>query len=113
MSIGFIKAGRNDVDKDIIIASVQTLARMNRLVQLPKEFQTVVIDEAHHAASDSYVRILNYVEAELFLGVTATPDRTDKKRLARVFDVVAMEISIEALINRVYLVPPRRKRIEI
>lgn len=113
MSIGFIKAGRNDVNKDIIIASVQTLSRLPRRVQLPKEFQTVVIDEAHHAASDSYVKILEYVQSDLYLGVTATPDRTDKKRLDRIFDVVAMEISIEELINRGYLVPPRGKRIGI
>lgn len=113
MSIGFIKGQRNDVHKEVIIASVQTLSKQHRLDQLPLEFQTIVIDEAHHAASDSYLRIINHLDTELLMGVTATPDRTDKKRLDRVFDVVAIEISIEELINRGYLVPPRGKRIGI
>jgi len=112
-SIGYIKGKRNDVGHEVIVASVQTLSKQRRLDQLPPRFQTIVVDEAHHAASDSYVRILDSIEAELVLGVTATPDRSDNKRLDKVFDVVATEISIEKMILAGYLVPPRGKRIAV
>lgn len=112
-SIGIVKGNRNEFDRPVVVASIQTLARQRRLDQMPREWQTIVIDEAHHAASDSYLRVLEQLRAELYLGVTATPDRTDKRRLDKVFDTVTMEISIDDLIRRGYLVPPRGKRIGI
>lgn len=112
-SVGVVKGAKNQVDRPVVVASIQTLARERRLHQMPREWQTIVIDEAHHAASDSYMKVLEYLQAELYLGVTATPDRTDKRRLDKVFPTVAMEVSIDQLIQRGYLVPPRGKRIGI
>ncbi len=112
-SVGIVKGAKNQVDRPVVVASIQTLARQHRLEQLPRQWQTIVIDEAHHAASDSYLKVLDYLQSELYLGVTATPDRTDKRRLDKVFDTVAMEVSIDQLIQRGYLVPPRGKRIGI
>ncbi|MBN8868012.1 MAG: DEAD/DEAH box helicase [Solirubrobacterales bacterium] len=112
-SIGVVKGKKNQIDRPFVVASIQTLARENRLRQVPREWHTIVVDEAHHAASDSYTKVLNYLQAELYLGVTATPDRTDSRRLDKVFPKVAMEVSIDELIQRGYLVAPRGKRIGI
>lgn len=112
-SIGVVKGAKNQVDRPVVVASIQTLARERRLGQMPRQWQTIVIDEAHHAASDSYMKVLDYLHAELYLGVTATPDRTDKRRLDKVFPTVSMEVSIDQLIQRGYLVAPRGKRIGI
>lgn len=62
--LGIVKAGANDVGARVVIASVQTLARQSRLDKLPTErFGLVVVDEAHHAAADSYRRVLDHVRA--------------------------------------------------
>lgn len=113
MSTGLVKARANDVNAPVVIASVQTLARKSRLDQLPNEFGTVIIDEAHHAASPTYQRIIDHIDAALVLGVTATPERHDGKSLETVFDEIVYARSIEDMIRDGYLVPPVGKRITV
>lgn len=68
----------------VVVGSVQTMQREKRLSQFPPDyFDTIVIDEAHHAISDGYQRVLQHFEDANVLGVTATPDRGDKKNLDR------------------------------
>lgn len=100
MSTGLVKARSNDVGAPVVIASIQTLARESRLRQLPKDFGTVIIDEAHHSAADSYQRVLEWVDAELVLGVTATPERHDGKSLESHFDELIFARSIEWMVER-------------
>lgn len=52
----------------------------------PEEFDYIVIDEAHHAADNSYTKILNYFKPKFLLGLTATPERTDGKDIFNIFD---------------------------
>ena len=109
----------NETDKQITIASIQTLARRERLRQLPTDYDLIIVDEAHHATANSYLRLFyRYGLIDLYacginngkgiqtywdpnrtlLGVTATPERTDKESLDAVFDEVAYRISIADLI---------------
>ena len=45
----------------VTVGSVQTLYRENRLLQYPQDyFDIIIVDEAHHAMSDTYQRILEY-----------------------------------------------------
>ena len=58
----------------VVVGSVQTLQRSARLERFPRDyFGTIIIDEAHHAITDGYRRILDYFESAKVLGVTATP----------------------------------------
>ena len=52
----------------------------------PDEFEYIIIDEAHHAADNSYSRILNYFKPQFLLGLTATPEHTDGKDIFSIFD---------------------------
>lgn len=113
MSIGMVKASLNDVNTPVVIGSVQTLSRKKRLEQLPTDFGTVIIDEAHHAAAASYQRILDHVDADLVLGVTATPERHDGKPLEKHFDEIVFARSIEQMIEEGYLCAPKGKRITV
>ena len=76
-----------------------------------RPLQPQVIDEAHHSAADSYLRIVEEVRARsptaMVLGVTATPNRGDGQGLCAVFDNVADEISIAELVRSGHLVRPR------
>lgn len=90
----------------ITVGSVQTLMRESRLARfMPDYFDTIIIDEAHHAVSDSYQRILQHFSGAKVLGVTATPDRGDMKNLGQVFDSLAYEYTLPRAIREGYLCP--------
>lgn len=88
----------------VVVGSVQTLQREKRLSQFPPDyFDTIVIDEAHHAVSDGYQRVLQHFENANVLGVTATADRGDRRNLGEYFDSLAYEYSIVDAIKSGYL----------
>lgn len=93
---------------DVVVASVATLGRNNtpRILDYPKDyFNTIIIDEAHHAAAPSYRRILDYFNPSFLLGVTATPQRSDSTRLTDVFQEIVYYKSIQDLIEEGWLCP--------
>ena len=78
--------------------------RENRLNQFrPDHFGTIVVDEAHHAISDSYQRVLQYFSNAKVLGVTATPDRGDMRNLGSYFESLAYEYTLPRAIKDGYL----------
>ena len=88
----------------VTVGSVQTLMRQSRLEQFkPDYFNTIIIDEAHHALSPSYRNVLDYFDKAKVLGVTATPERGDLKNLGEVFDTLAYEYRITQAIKQGYL----------
>lgn len=88
----------------VVVGSVQTLQRPARLERFPRDyFSTIIIDEAHHAVTDGYRRILDYFESAKVLGVTATPDRGDMRNLGEVFDSLAYEYKLTDAIKEGYL----------
>ena len=88
----------------VVVGSVQTLQRSARLERFPRDyFGTIIIDEAHHAITDGYRRILDYFEHAKVLGVTATPDRGDMRNLGEVFDSLAYEYKLTDAIKEGYL----------
>ena len=88
----------------VVVGSVQTLQRSARLERFPRDyFGTIIIDEAHHAITDGYRRILDYFENAKVLGVTATPDRGDMRNLGEMFDSLAYEYKLTDAIKEGYL----------
>ncbi len=97
-------------------AMVQTLSRKEHLDRMPV-LDLLVIDEAHHAISPSYQRIIDHAltrnpQTKIF-GVTATPNRGDGKGLREVFSNVADQITLGELIASGHLVPPRTFVIDV
>lgn len=69
----------------IQVASVQSLVR--RLQRWGRiRFEFVIIDEAHHTPSPTYMKILDTFSDSKLLGVTATPHRLDYWGFAHIFD---------------------------
>jgi len=100
----------------VTFAMAPTLSRAANLQAMPK-LDLLVIDEAHHAVAESYRRIIDRVrdanpEARVF-GVTATPNRGDRKGLREVFDNVADQVRLGELIASGHLVPPRTFVIDV
>ena len=93
-----------------VFAMVQTLSRESHLQGLPP-LRMLVVDEAHHAASTTYRRVIDTVrernpEVWIF-GVTATPNRGDGVGLRPVFSNVGDQIGLGELIASGHLVRPR------
>lgn len=86
--VGWFFGKTNELASDLVFASVAKLARSENLARLKVEhFDYVVIDEVHHAAADSYRRILDHVgDPHFVLGLTATPDRADAADIMGLFD---------------------------
>ena len=102
------------LSSDIVVASVQTLSRRDRLLRFPpNHFSTVIIDEAHHILAASYLAILEHFNGAKVFGVTATPDRGDKKNLAAYFEKVAFEIGLTDLIRAKWLCPIKVKTVPL
>ena len=107
LSCSVEKAGDTSVGtfERVTVGSVQTLMRERRLAALGRDrFSLIVVDEAHHAVSDSYRAVLDYFDAKV-LGVTATADRGDRRDLGEVFDSLAYEYPLPKAIRDGYLVP--------
>lgn len=88
----------------VVVGSVQSLQRPARLDKFPADyFSTVIVDEAHHAVTDGYRRVLEHFPGAAVLGVTATPDRGDMRGLGEVFDTLAYEYTLPQAIREGYL----------
>lgn len=98
----------------VVVGSVQSLMREKRLARFPQDyFDVIIIDEAHHAVSDSYTKILEYFINADVLGVTATPDRGDMRNLGQVFESLAYEYSMPQAIRDGYLCPIKAQTVPL
>jgi superfamily II DNA or RNA helicase len=82
----------------------------------PNDFRTLIVDEAHHATSPSYRRVIEYYRTNpklKVLGVTATPDRADEEALGQVFETVAYDYEILDAIHDGWLVPIKQQMVDV
>lgn len=110
-NVGIVKAEQNDVGASIILGSVQTLRRANRLRKVLEhgKIDYVITDEAQHAPSRSYQTIyaaLREANPEIReLGVTATPWRADGHGMIEVYEKISHQRNIQWAIKNGWLVP--------
>ena len=100
---GIIQAGtKEEKTYPIQLASVQTLSR--RLDNwTEKEFDFVIVDEAHHVKADSYQKIIKAFPDAKLLGVTATPVRLDGRGFTDIFDELIVSPSVRSFIKNGHL----------
>ena len=109
--IGVVKAERDEHDRRVVVASVQTLQHKRRRDRLNKdEFSLVIVDEAQHSPAESYTNTLEDLgflpdpsAGRLLLGITATPMRGDGIGLKGVFEKIVYRRSISDLVRAGYL----------
>lgn len=114
-SIGVVKAARNEVTAQVIIASVQSLRSAKRREAI-RNVGLVIVDEAHHATAPTYRTILTHFGAfepdgALVAGFTATLVRSDRAKLSDVWESVAFSKDIAFMIRRGYLLNVRGRRV--
>jgi len=102
--------GIKDPSGDTVFGMAQTLGRNGSMKGLPP-FDVLVVDEAHHARAETYLRIHDAVKEAnpecLVAGFTATAARGDKKGLRPVFTNVCDHITLRRLVDLGFLVPPK------
>jgi superfamily II DNA or RNA helicase/HKD family nuclease len=77
-SYGFYQGNTKEMESDFLFASIQTLGKKSQLEKFDKNhFDYIVVDEFHHVGARSYKNLVEYFEPTFFLGLTATPNRTD------------------------------------
>lgn len=77
--IGNLQGPHDTLTGIVDVAMIRSLKRKDGFHPLLKEYGQVIMDECHHAASDSAIEVLQEVQAKYVYGVTATPKRGDGK----------------------------------
>jgi superfamily II DNA or RNA helicase len=91
-------------DSMVTVASVQSLSIPERLEMFSQQhYGLIIIDECHHILAETYLRIIEHFDQAKVLGVTATPDRGDKRSLGEFFDCISYEYDIAQAINDGFL----------
>ncbi|HEM3179668.1 DUF3427 domain-containing protein [Streptococcus suis] len=101
------KSGMDISQKRYIFATIQTISREGNLQSFdPTFFNYILIDEVHKAGADTYKKVMNYFQPDFYLGMTATPERTDGQNIYELFDYnIAYEIRLQEALDNDMLCP--------
>lgn len=97
-------------DAFVVCGSIQSVA-LNLEHFQADDFGYLIIDEAHHAAADTYQKVLAYFTPAFTLGLTATPERADDVDILDIFKHTAHKLDIQTAVEIGELVPVRCIRI--
>lgn len=111
ISIGVVKAARNELGARVLVISVHTMRSAKRLAQLPP-IKLAIVDEAHMSVSPTYIRLFERIGANSpsgarLSGFSATWTRSDDTGLGDVWQEIVFRRSIAWAINKGHLVKPR------
>ena len=106
-TFGLLSGNAKECNVDYLFATMQTMSKPETLAQFKKdEFDTIIIDEVHRAGAESYQRIMNYFTPRFWLGMTASPERTDGYDIYGLFDHnIAYEIRLQQALEENMLCP--------
>ena len=107
-TFGLLSGSHKDISADFLFATMQTMSKEDSLRQFaPDVFDVIIIDEAHRAGSKSYrEKIMKHFAPKLWLGMTASPSRTDGIDVYSLFDHnIAHEISLKQALETDLLCP--------
>jgi superfamily II DNA or RNA helicase len=88
-------------DSDSCNIMVQTYSWMSRHYHnySPNMFDYIVIDEAHHAVAPTLKKIIQSFNPQTLIGLTATPERLDTKKLESIFGEYETNLTLKEAIE--------------
>lgn len=110
VTVGRFTDGIKEPDAFVVCGGVQSVA-LNLECFRETDFDYIIIDEAHHAAAETYQKVLGYFKPKFTLGLTATPERADDKDILEIFRNTAHKLDIQTAVEIGELVPVRCIRI--
>lgn len=119
LNAGKVKAGDDEINATVMVASVQTVSRDARLARLVDSQMIyggvglIITDECHHAPAKSYQKIYAGFPDALHAGFTATLARGDQVGLGSTWQDVIYSKSVLWMISRGFLVDVRGQRVQL
>lgn len=106
-SFGLLSGNSRELNADFLFSTMQMMAKDEIRSHFDKdEFDIIVIDEVHRAGATSYKKIMEYFEPKFWIGMTASPDRTDGFDIYGLFDHnIAQEIRLQQALENQLLCP--------
>ncbi|WP_346662096.1 DEAD/DEAH box helicase [uncultured Methanobrevibacter sp.] len=104
---GLLSGNSKDFEKPYLFSTIQTMSKDDVYTRYDKDyFDYIIIDEVHKAGALSYQKIFNYFEPKFYLGMTASPERTDGFNIYDLFDNnIAHEIRLQEALEEDLLCP--------
>ncbi|WAQ82663.1 hypothetical protein PtA15_3A26 [Puccinia triticina] len=127
-------AKHSSEDAEVVVATYQSLHSKGRYRKFnPAHFKCVIVDEAHHALSSSYLQILSYFNQDIdhqnasksensdkvasyqvpIIGFSATFSRHDRLALSSVFEEIVYHYELRDMIQAGWLAPARFTSVKV
>ncbi|MBR4447023.1 DEAD/DEAH box helicase [Methanobrevibacter sp.] len=106
-NFGLLSGNSKQGEKNYLFATIQTMSKDDVYTKYKKDhFDYIIIDEVHKAGALSYQKIFQYFEPKFWLGMTASPERTDGFNIYDLFDNnIAHEIRLQEALEEDLLCP--------
>lgn len=106
-TLGLLSGNSKDINVDYLFATMQTMSKKEVYSSFaPDTFDTIIIDEAHRIGAKSYQEIMDYFKPKFWLGMSASPERTDDFDVYAAFDHnIAYEIRLQQALEENLLCP--------
>ena len=106
-NFGLLSGNSKQGERNYLFATIQTMSKDDVYTEYEKDhFDYIIIDEVHKAGALSYQKIFNYFEPKFWLGMTASPERTDGFNIYDLFDNnIAHEIRLQEALEEDLLCP--------
>lgn len=72
----------------------------DRLTHEPDYYDYIVFDEAHHAQAPNCKKTIQYYNPQFLVGLTATPDRLDQRKITDIFGNYDTHLTLEEAIKK-------------
>lgn len=104
---GLLTGNKKDKNADYLFSTIQTLSKEEVYTNFNKdEFDYIIVDEVHKAGTSSYIKVLNYFQPKFYLGMSASPERTDEFNIYELFDYnVALNIRLQNALEQDLICP--------
>ncbi len=107
--MALLSGSSKEYDADILFATMNMMAKQETFDYLEQhniKYDWICIDEVHRAGAESYQRIMNHFKPDFWLGMTASPERTDGFDIFELFDHnIAYEIRLQHALKDDLLCP--------
>lgn len=106
-NFGLLSGNSKDYGRNYLFSTIQTMSKEDVYTRYDKgHFDYIIIDEVHKAGALSYQKIFKYFEPKFWLGMTASPERTDGFNIYDMFDNnIAHEIRLQEALEEDLLCP--------
>ncbi len=100
INCGIFSGNKKELSCDFLFSTIQTMSK-NLHIFNKDSFDYIIFDEAHHISSATFKKVYSYFTSKFTLGLTATPNRSDKENIYEFFDDnIAIDLRLNEAIDK-------------